>query len=306
VELARSTLCGWVGEVAATVAPVVEGLKRVLLASELIATDDTTVPVLDPRQKETAKGRLWVYLGDEHHPVVVFDYTATHQRAGPAAFLDGFAGYLQADAYNGYDSIYASGRVVEVGCWMHARRYFFKASQADPARPCEALALIQQLYRVEQDAKNMTPPQRHALRQERAVPILDAFEQWMDQQEAVTPPKSSLGEALRYARNQWQALRRYTEDGRLPIDNGRSERALRQVALGRKNWLFAGSDEGARRAAALYTLIETCKRNRLDPFGYLCDLLEQAPTCSPDQLAELTPLAWAQQRQTLPAVAAAG
>jgi transposase len=306
VELARSTLCGWVGEVAATVAPVVDRLKQDLLASKLIATDDTTVPVLDPRQKETAKGRLWVYLGDEQHPAVVFDYTPTHERAGPAAFLDGFAGYLQADAYNGYDGIFAGSGVVEVGCWMHARRYFFKASQADPARPCEALALIQQLYRVERDAKDMTPARRHALRQERAVPILDALGRWMVQQEAITPPKSPLGEALRYARNQWLALRRYTEDGRLPIDNGRSERTLRQVALGRKNWLFAGSDEGARRAAALYTLIETCKRNRIDPFAYLRDLLERAPACSTDQLAELTPLAWARQRQALAATAAAG
>jgi hypothetical protein len=131
---------------------------------------------------------------------------------------------------------------------MHARRYFFKASQADPARPCEALALIQQLYRVEQDAKDMTPARRHALRQERAVPILDAFERWMDRQEAVTPPKSPLGEALRYARNQWQALRRYTEDGRLPIDNGRSERALRQVASDGTLTSHGGGSAGAAGA----------------------------------------------------------
>jgi transposase len=128
----------------------------------------------------------------------------------------------------------------------------------------------------------------------------------MKSQEAVTPPKSLLGDALRYSRNQWQALRRYTEDGRLPIDNGRSERALRQIALGRKNWLFAGSDEGGHRAAALYTILETCKRNRIDPYPYLRDLLEQIPTCPPDRVAELTPLAWARRRQEQRAAAAGG
>jgi hypothetical protein len=202
------------------------------------------------------------------------------------------------------DGIYAGDEVQEVACWMHARRYFFKASQADPAQPCVALALIQQLYQVEKICKDFSPERRHALRQEQAVPILDRLEQWMKDQEAVTPPKSLLGDALRYSRNQWQALRRYTENGRLPIDNGRSERALRQVALGRKNWLFAGSDEGGHRAAALYSILETCKRNRIEPFAYLRDLLAQIPTCPTERIAEITPLAWAHRRQELAAVAA--
>lgn len=304
VDLSRSTMCGWIREVAELVAPVVDHLKQDLLRSDVIGTDDTTVPVLDPGQKVTSKGRLWVYVGDDEHPAVIFDYTPTRERAGPAAFLDGYSGYLQADAYSGYDGIYTGGQVQEVACWMHARRYFHDATQADPARPCLALALIQQLYEVEKAAKDMTAPQRRAYRQEHAVPILDRFGEWMKLQEAVTPPKSALGEALRYSRNQWHALRRYTEDGRLPIDNGRSERALRQVALGRKNWLFAGSDEGGHRAAALYTILETCKRNRIDPFAYLRDLLERIPTCPPDQVAELTPPAWAQRQQAQKAAAA--
>jgi transposase len=304
VELSRSTMCDWVGEVAGLVAPVIDYLKLDLLRSEIIGTDDTTVPVLAPGQKTTATGRLWVYVGDEEHPVVLFDYTQTRERAGPAAFLDGYRGYLQADAYSGYDGIYAGDEVQEVACWMHARRYFFKASQADPAQPCVALALIQQLYQVEKICKDFSPERRHALRQEQAVPILDRLEQWMKDQEAVTPPKSLLGDALRYSRNQWQALRRYTENGRLPIDNGRSERALRQVALGRKNWLFAGSDEGGHRAAALYSILETCKRNRIEPFAYLRDLLAQIPTCPTERIAEITPLAWAHRRQELAAVAA--
>jgi transposase len=306
IDLARSTMCGWIGAVADLVAPVVEHLKQDLLASDLIGTDDTVVPVLAPGQKVTTKGRLWVYVGDDDHPAVVFDYTPTRERDGPDAFLEGYSGYLQADAYSGYDGIYAGGQVKEVACWMHARRYFYEASQADPARPCEALALIHQLYRVEKAAKEMTPTQRRDYRQQHAVPILDCFDAWMEQQEAVTPPKSSLGDALRYTRNQWQALRRYTEDGRLPIDNGRSERALRQVALGRKNWLFAGSHEGGRRAAALYTLIESAKRLRLDPYPYLRDLLAQLPACPPEQIGELTPLAWHQRQKAQQLAAAAG
>jgi transposase len=306
VELSRSTMCGWIRDVAGLVAPVVDELKRELLCSDLIGTDDTTVPVLDPGRKTTATGRLWVYVGDDDHPVVLFDYTLTRERAGPANYLDGYKGFLQADAYSGYDGIYAGGTIQEVACWMHARRYFYKASQADPARPCVALALIQQLYQVEKAAKGFSPEQRHAHRQEHAVPILDRLEEWMKIQEAVTPPKSLLGDALRYSRNQWQALRRYTEDGRLPIDNGRSERALRQIALGRNNWLFAGSDEGGRRAAALYTIFETCKRNRIEPFAYLRDLLAQIPTWPAERIAELTPLAWAKRRQAQLAAATAG
>lgn len=306
IDLARSTMCGWIGAVTDLVAPMVEHLKQDLLRSAVIGTDDTPVPVLDPGRRVTAKGRLWVYVGDDDHPAVVFDYTPTRERAGPVAFLAGYSGYLQADAYSGYDGIYAGGQVLEVACWMHARRYFHEASLADPARPCEALALIQQLYRVEKTAQEMAPPQRQAYRQEHAVPILDRFDAWMKQQELVTPPKSPLGDALRYTRNQWRALRRYTEDGRLPIDNGRSERALRQVALGRKNWLFAGSDEGGHRAAALYTLIETAKRLRLDPYPYLRDLLAQLPTCPPDRLDELTPRAWQRQQEAQSLAAAAG
>lgn len=307
IDLSRSTMCGWIGEIAGLVAPVVDHLKQDLLRSDVIGTDDTTVPVLDPGRKVTATGRLWVYVGDDEHPVVAFDYTPTRERAGPEAFLDGYTGYLQADAYSAYDGIYAGGQVWEVACWMHARRYFYKASQADPARPCVALALIQQLYRVEKECKRMTPEDRRTYRQEHAVPILDRLEEWMKVQEAVTPPKSLLGDALRYSRNQWQALRRYTEDGRLPIDNGRSERALRQVALGRKNWLFAGNDEGGHRAAALYTIFETCKRNGIEPFAYLRDLLALIPTWPADRIAELTPLAWEKRRQAqLAAAEAAG
>jgi transposase len=290
----RSTMYGRVAGASDAVEPVVEYLREDVLRSFVLATDDTPVRVQPPRG-EGYKGRLWVYHGDEEHPWLVFDYTPTRERAGPERFLAGFQGYLQADAYSGYDQIYAQsdGSILELACWMHCRRYFFEAAQQDPARPCEALALIRQLYKIERDAKGLTPEQRHEQRQERAVPVIEAFEAWTQEQALVTLPKSPMGRALTYTQNQWAALCRYVEDGRLPIDNGRSERALRQVAIGRKNWLFAGSDAGGQRAANLYTLIGTCRFHHLDPFHYLRDLFDRLPTHPASRIAELTPLAWA-------------
>ena len=293
VEIARSTMCDWIRATSDRVAALVEHLRLDLLQSFVVATDDTPVTILNPKQKGSRKGRLWAYVGDEDHPWVVFDYTPTRERDGPMRFLEGFEGYLQADAYTGYDEIYRTRPVLEVGCWMHARRYFYEASQADPTRPCEALAMIRELYRVERECKSLSSLQRLSRREAESIPVLDTMAIWIQEQTLRTPPKSALGAALTYAQNQWQALRRYTQDGRLPIDNGRSERALRQVAVGRKNWLFAGSDAGGERAARLYTLIASCRRHHLDPYHYLLDLLRRLPETPDDQIHELTPLAWA-------------
>ena len=301
VMISRSTMCDWIGAVSDLSAPLVDYLRKDLLRSYLVGTDDTPVPVQDKANGGTYKGRLWVYVGDDEHPWTVFDYTPTRERAGPEDFLQDFSGYLQADAYSGYDRIYSSGSVLEVACWMHARRYYYEASQADPTRPCEALALIRELYRIERECKKAPPEQRHTYRQKHAVPVLDAFESWKEQQVLEALPKSPFGKAIGYSKNQWEALRRYTEDGRIPIDNGRTERALRGVALGRKNWLFAGNDEGGRRAARIYTLIGTCRRHQLDPFFYLRDLLVCLPSHPVERIDELTPLAWAAEQKRLKA-----
>jgi transposase len=301
VTLARQTLCDWVATAADLLTPVYEDLKTVVLGSAVIHTDDTIVPVQDRERSQTRDGRLWVYVGDGHPAEIVYDYTADRSRAGPVAFLGDFRGYLQADAYAGYDAIYATGHVLEVGCWAHARRYFWDAKASDPSRALPALGFIQQLYAVEREAKGRDPAERLALRIERALPVLARVRRWLDEQADVVLPKSPIGEAVGYTRAQWTALTRYCEDGRLAIDNNAAERALRMVVTGRKNWLFCGSDAGGERAAILYSVVATCKAHGIDPWAYLCDVLERIPT-HPNRLrAELLPRQWKAAHTSTPA-----
>lgn len=302
VELSRSTLCGWVAAGARVLTPLVEEMKKGVLASRKIHTDDTPVPVLDKNREVTRTGRLWVYLGDGDGEEVVFDYTPDRKRDGPQRFLAGYKGYLQADAYTGYDRIYVGDEVVEVACWAHARRKFFDAIKSDGRRAPVALGFIRRLYEIEKSARELDAVQRRARRQADAAPVLAALQVWLEEQQGVVLPKSPLGEAIGYARSQWAALTRYLEDGILDIDNNAAERALRRVAVGRKNWLFAGSDEGGRRAAVIYSLIASCARLKINPYEYLRDVLERIPTLSGVALAELTPKAWKDARPAAPVV----
>ena len=292
VELSRSTLCDWVAAGARLLSPVVEEMKKGVLVSRKIHTDDTPVPVLDKNREVTRTGRLWVYLGDGERAEVVFDYTPDRKRDGPQEFLGAYKGYLQADAYAGYDGIYVGDEVIEVACWAHARRKFFDAMKSDARRSQVALGFIRRLYEIEKKARDLDAEPRRALRQSDSAPVLGALKTWLDEQSGAVSPKSPLGEAIRYARSQWLALTRYLEDGILAIDNNAAERALRRVAVGRKNWLFAGSDEGGRRAATIYSLIASCARLKINPYEYLRDVLERIPTVSGAALAELTPKAW--------------
>jgi transposase len=292
VNLSRQTLCDWVAAAADLLAPVYRDLTTTVLGGKVVQTDDTTVPVQDHERTHTRDGRLWVYVGDTRPATIVYDYTPTRSRAGPIDFLGEFRGYLQADAYAGYDAVYATGRVVEVGCWAHARRYFWEAKEADALRALAALGVIQQLYRVEAEAKALEAGARRALREAQAQPVLERFKRWLDEQANVVLPKSPIGEAVHYARAQWTALTRYLEDGDLAIDNNASERALRRVVTGRKNWLFCGSDEGGRRAAILYSIVATCKAHGIDPWAYLRDVLERIPTHPNRRRAELLPQEW--------------
>jgi transposase len=292
VDLSRQTLCDWVAATAELLVPIYEDLTARVRGSRVIHTDDTTVPVQDPTRTQTRDGRLWVYVGDGEPADIVYDYTATRSRAGPIAFLGDFRGYLQADAYAGYDALYATGRVIEVGCWAHARRYFWEAKATDAPRALIALGVIQQLYRVEMETKPLDADARRARRQAEARPVLERFKPWLDDQVGVVLPKSPIGEAVTYARAQWMALTRYLEDGALAIDNNAAERALRRVVTGRKNWLFCGSDVGGTRAAILYSVVATCKAHRIDPWAYLRDVLERIPTHPNRRRAELLPQAW--------------
>jgi transposase len=298
IDLSRSTLCDWMAAAARLLLPVAELLKERVLESRVIHTDDTPVPVLDGSRASTRQARLWVYLGDRDQPYTVYDYTPTHARDGPVQFLGEFHGYLQADAFAGYDGIYATGRVVEVACWAHARRKFYDARTSDAERSHAALAWIRRLYDVEDKAKPLSDGERLALRQAEAVPPLAAFCQWLSEQRSVVLPKSPMGQAVSYALSNWLALCRYTEAGFLAIDNNASERALRGIAIGRKNWLFCGSDKGGRTAAVLASALASCQRHRLDPFVYLRDVLTRLPDHPADQLADFLPDRWAASHDT--------
>jgi transposase len=290
VELSRSTLVGWVFDVSDAVSPIVEHIKLEILSTSYLQTDDTPVVVLK-KLAGSFKGRLWTYL-DPLDRQVVYDATPTHERCWPEAFLKTFRGHLQADAYKGYDALYASRRVIEVGCWAHGRRRFKEALETD-ARAASMLALIQELYRVEDEASSLSPEERKGLRQAKSCAVLGCIDALRSKLQAEVLPKSPLGEALRYLDNQWQALNRFVEDGRLRIDNNGAESQLRIVAVGRKNWMFAGSLEGARRAAILYSLVQSCKLVGIDPFAYFRDVLRRLPTHPHRLIDQLTPKGWA-------------
>jgi len=293
VELRRSTLCDWMRDAADLLRPLHARLVEAVRHSQVLHTDDTPVPVRDDTRDTTRQGRMWVYLGDHAHPYTVFDYTPNHSRDGPAQFLSGYAGYLQADAYGGYDGIYlgSAGRIVEVACWAHARRKFFEARTTDPDRSHAALAWIRRLYDLEDKAKAMSDEERAAYRQAHARPLLTSFGQWLQEQRERVLPKSPIGQATAYALSNWDALGRYTEAGFLAIDNNAAERAIRPIALGRKNWLHLGSDNGGHTAAILFTITATCRRHDLDPFAYLRDLFTRLPDL-PDHLDDLLPDRW--------------
>jgi transposase len=290
LDLSRTTLCGWVGDVADALAPIGAQLRREITAATYLQTDDTPVTVLGDRGG-SFKGRLWTYL-DPLGRQVVFDATETHARAGPETFLADFRGTLQADAYTGYDALYQSGRMIELACWAHARRRFVEALPTDP-QAARIVALVRQLYQVEEAAADLPVEDRRARRQAQSVPILAEINRARLALLDTVLPKSPLGDALRYLSNQWDALQRFVEDGRVAIDNNRAENQLRGIAVGRKNWLFAGSFAGAQRAALLYSLVQSCQLVDVPPFEYLKDVLLRIATHPQHLIGQLTPRGWA-------------
>jgi transposase len=294
--LPRSTLCDWVRNVADLLKPLYQLQKDRVQRAPVIWTDDTHVTVLGGGESGSHKGRFWVYLGPARFPYDVYDFTEDRKRAGPSRFLANYAGYLQADAFSGYDGIYAGsgGQIVEVACWAHARRKFFEARSSSPAEASLILEMIRRLYEVEDRARPLDDAARRAMRQTEAVPILERLRQELDRFSSRLLPKSALVQAVTYATNQWQALCRYTEDGRLTIDNNVSERRLRDQAIGRKNWMFLGSDEAGPRAAVLCTIIAGAKRHRLEPWAYLHEvILQLSVDARPELLTHLLPDHWA-------------
>jgi len=262
-------------------------MKYLLLRSQVIFTDDTSIKLIVGKGKaKTAK--FWPYLGDSAHPYVVFDFTQTRERDGPQSFLGDYEGYLQADAFSGYDCVYASGLVKEVACWIHARRYWHKAQDSDPLRASVALGYIARLCQVEKELRIAYPSDLSgrrdfasvaAGRQKFAKPILEEFKAWIDEEtlDKKILPKSPLRAAFTYTENQWGALNRYTEEGFLLWDNNISEREVKTAAIGRKNYLFVGSVSGGERAAIHYSLVNSAKRNGVEPFAWLKFVFERLP-----------------------------
>jgi transposase len=293
IFLSRSTLCGWIGQCAVRFHPLVDLMRERILQSHLLHADETPVPVLDPTRDSTRKGYLWSYVGDGGHPFTVFDYRDSRSRDGPAEILKDYRGYLQTDAYTCYESIVTAsgGRIIPLGCWAHARRGFFDARHNQPRESHYVLSLIGQLYDIEDETRLQTPEARLTARQERSVPVLDRLNLFLKEQANGALPKSQYGQAIGYVVNQWDTLHRYVEDGRFDIDNNISERTLRVCAIGRKNWMFFGSDRGGETAAACLSILASAKRHLIEPYAYIRNLLVALSSDAVD-LEPLLPDQW--------------
>jgi transposase len=296
VTLSRKTMCDWMRRTADLLDPLFVEMRKRALMSKTLQTDDTPVAVLDPELPRTRTGRIWTYVGDRDHPFTVYDYTPNRSRDGPDAFLKEFGGYLQADAYSGYDQIYtdADRDITEVACWAHTRRKFHEAQSSDLERSIIMLAFIRLLYDVEREARDrqLDSAARLALRRDKSIPLLSDIEDYLRRQQASVLPKEPIAEAINYALNNWTALTRYCQDGDLEIDNNGAERSLRGIAVGRRNWMFFGSDRGGRTAAVLSSFVASCKRLHIDPFLYLRNVIARISSHPASRIEELLPDHW--------------
>jgi hypothetical protein len=291
--VARSTMCDWLAQCAQGLRPLVSLMRERALMSQVLNADETPVSVLDPTRTSTRTGYFWIYVGNGEHPYTFYDYRDLRARDGPAQILKSFRGYLQTDAYAAYESVVSesAGRIIPVGCWAHARREFFESRLNHIKEGHYVLSLIGQLSDIEIELNSCDPVARLAARQERSVPILDRLEEFLRAQKGQALPKSQYGKAIGYALNQWAQLRRFTEDGILEFDNNIAERTIRLCAIGRTNWLFAGSDRGGKTAATCFSILAGAKRHMIEPFAYVRDLLMAISERDPDWNA-LLPDVW--------------
>lgn len=304
IELSRSTLCGWVMQSAKLLAPLVDAMKdRALIPSRHLFSDDTTIRTLQ-EEGGVKTGRFWIYTSKGRGPYpacTVYQYTPTRESAGPLNFLKDFEGYFQADAYSGYDCLFekdeeGKASVIEIACWAHARRKFHEIARVSTKEGLahEALKFIQELYKIEWEIKENALKSREVKkwRQKHAPPILEAFHKWLKEQKERVLPKSALAGAINYTLNHWEAFNSYLLDGALEIDNNRSERGMRPLAIGRKNYLFVGSEFGGESAAVIYSLLATCQQHGVNPLAYLRDVLARLPNHLNSKIDELLPYNW--------------
>ena len=291
IQIARSTMEGWVAAVAHLLEPLHERLGELILESGYVQADETPIPVQDPAAKKgkTHKGYYWVYHAPSES-LLHIDYQRGRSHDSPHQYLDGYQGALQSDGYKAYDYYEGVDGVLCYNCWAHARRYFFEAIDNDKEKAEYALETIKKLYAIERQIRGRPPDERAQMREQEARPVLDEFKTWLLKNEGL--PKSPWGKAVRYALGRWDKLIRYVEDGRVEIDNNLIENAIRPIALGRKNYLFAGSHDAAQRAAIIYSLLGTCKKHEINPYQWLRDVLTRIPTHPHKRMDELLPHNW--------------
>lgn len=293
VSISRATQTSWMLQIYEAIQPLGDVLKHVVLEDDILFTDDSIIPLQVKGNGRVKKARLWVYVrGGPGPPLTVFDFSRDRSKKRPLKFLDGYQGYVHADAYGGYDELFRKEGITEVGCWAHARRKFDEAASSRPKEATEIMAQIARLYQLESSSKEMAPHDRYTLRQEKARPIIDAIFTRLEELKPAILPSEPLSKAMIYTLNQRDALTRYLEDGRLKPDNNTAENAIRPLALGRKNWLFTGSELGGRAAALYYSLVQSCKACDVNPWQYFDDVLRRIMSHPMSRLRELLPDQW--------------
>ena len=293
MRISRQTQCDWVQGCAEVLEPLYREAKRMVLQGPVVLNDDTPVDMLDPGRGKTRQAHLWVSIGGADQRTCVFDFTTNRSHEGPLKFFQNYAGHVLTDAFGGYEPLFeANPEIIPAACWTHGRRYFHKALSVAPGPASEMIAQIRQLYQIEKTAREMSATERARLRQEEAAPLLVEIRQWLDAHEGRWLPKSPMDKAIQYARKIWPRLCAYLLDGRVPIDNNAAERAIRPVAIGRKNWMFFGSESGGRAAAILMSIMQTCRLNQIDPWHYLRDVLSCINDYPAAKIGDLMPAAW--------------
>jgi hypothetical protein len=297
IAISRSTMVGWIGKTCEYLQAVHEAMKKDLVSSFLLQGDETPIKVMDDSTVDgkCLLGYLWPFVGDGR--IVVFTYCDSRSREGPKEILKGYTGYLQTDGYAGYNAVIEQNNLKHLMCWAHARRKFFEAKDLEPEFIEPLLARIGSLYEIEKRAREqkpepMTPDERHKLRQAECPALLADIKQVLENPGKVFLPKNPIANAIAYTLDHWEQLIRYLEDGRLEIDNNRCENVIRPVAIGKKNWLFAGSPEGAKRSAIIYSLAATCKLNGINFYEYLYDILPKIADYPASNIADLSPINW--------------
>ena len=298
IHINRSTMAGWIAQLCVFLDAVYREMKRQLIDQAfLIQADETTLKVQNDTVKDKCDlGYMWPFVGDGK--LAVFEFRDTRVREGPTDFLSGFTDRsLMSDGYAGYNQVIEKNNLVHLMCWAHARRKFFDSKNLDPQFTDHILGLIKELYMVERDAAERTSDERKTMRLERSVPVLEKIKSALEERSKTMLPKNPLNEAINYSLNHWKQLTAYLQDGRLPIDNNLVENAIRPVALGRKNWLFAGSPEGAQRMAIIYSLVATCKLNDINPYEYFVEILPKIASYPANKIADLIPIYWKNNRK---------